>query len=154
MVPSHNEDNDRSFSAQSPPLPPFSSPRVKLFPYLRTLLRLQPNNPFLPIPMAIYNLALILKSPQKDAEFLLVKQTRPPKFDDEEYDSYVDSDLWDLPWTQLNLLEGEPDSPIEVGGGESWSEKIELRKFDVNLALNQVLMELLTLFPNFFLGFI
>lgn len=89
--------------------------------------------------MAIYNLALILKNPQNDAEFLLVKQTRPPKFGDDEYDSYIDSDLWDLPWTQLSLLEGEPETRIEVEGAESWSEKIQLRNFDVNLALNKVL---------------
>ncbi|PON59016.1 Metallo-beta-lactamase [Trema orientale] len=93
--------------------------------------------------MATYNLAVILRNPLNDAEFLLVKQTRPPKFGEEEYDSFVDSDLWDLPRTQLNLLEGEPESRIDVSGAESWSEKIELRNFDVNSALNRIREEVL-----------
>ncbi|XP_050240839.1 uncharacterized protein LOC126689654 isoform X2 [Quercus robur] len=87
---------------------------------------------------AIHNLALILKNhpqPQNDAEFLLVKQTRPPKFNDEEYDSYVDSDLWDLPSTQLNLLHGNSESPIVVEGAQS----INLTNFDIHSALTKVL---------------
>lgn len=90
--------------------------------------------------MAVHHkLALILENPLNDAEYLLVKQTRPPKFNDEEYDSYVDSDLWDLPSTQLNLLEVKSEPSIAVGGAESWSGKIELKKFDVDSALNRVL---------------
>nr|XP_023885792.1 uncharacterized protein LOC111997893 isoform X3 [Quercus suber] len=87
---------------------------------------------------AIHNLAVILKNhpqPQNDAEFLLVKQTRPPKFDEEEYDSYVDSDLWDLPSTQLNLLGGNSESPIVVEGAQS----INLTNFDLHSALTKVL---------------
>ncbi|KAM1081968.1 hypothetical protein ACFX13_021033 [Malus domestica] len=84
-------------------------------------------------------LAVILENPQNDAEFLLVKQTRPPKFDDEEYDSFVDSDLWDLPASQLNLLEGQSKPSIAVAGAESLSGKIDLEKFDFDSALNQVL---------------
>lgn len=88
---------------------------------------------------AIFNLAVILKNPQNDDDFLLVKQTRPPVFGDDEYDSYVDSDLWDLPWTQLKLLEGKPESPVVVEGAERCSEKIDLGKFDIGFALHQVL---------------
>lgn len=90
--------------------------------------------------MAIHNLCLILKNAQNDAEFLLLKQTRPPKFGDEEYDSYVDSDLWDLPSTQLNLLQGDSQPRIAVEGSELFSEKIDLRKFDVDSALDKVLV--------------
>ncbi|KAJ6324436.1 hypothetical protein OIU76_011687 [Salix suchowensis] len=57
--------------------------------------------------MATYNLALILGNPSNDAEFLLAKQTPPPKLGIEEYDSFVDSDLWDLPSKKLELVEGE-----------------------------------------------
>ncbi|KAK9934714.1 hypothetical protein M0R45_021848 [Rubus argutus] len=86
-----------------------------------------------------HTLAVILENPLNDAEFLLVKQTRPPKFDDEEYDSFVDSDLWDLPSAQLNLLEGQSQPSIAVEGAEWWSEKIKLTKFDLDSALNRVL---------------
>ncbi|KAK7251559.1 hypothetical protein RIF29_34857 [Crotalaria pallida] len=59
--------------------------------------------------MATHKLALIIQNPSNHSEFLLVKQTRPPKFDHEEYDSFVDSDLWDLPSVQLNPLEQQSD---------------------------------------------
>ncbi|XP_041011181.1 uncharacterized protein LOC121254983 isoform X1 [Juglans microcarpa x Juglans regia] len=88
---------------------------------------------------AIHNLAVILKNPLNDAEFLLVKQTRPNRFGDEEYDSFVDSELWDLPSTRLNLLEGESESQIVVVGAESCSEKINLRKLDIDSALDRAL---------------
>ncbi|KAM1190387.1 hypothetical protein ACFX13_011264 [Malus domestica] len=88
---------------------------------------------------AHHKLAVILENPQNDAEFLLVKQTRPPKFDCDEYDSYVDSDLWDLPSSQLNLVEGLSKPSIAVAGAEPWSGKIDLAKFDFESALNQVL---------------
>ena len=96
--------------------------------------------------MATYNLAVILQNTQNDAEFLLVKQKRPPKFGDEEYDSFADSDLWDLPSTRLNPLEGESEPPVSVDDAESCSEKIELSKFDINSALKQVLLKLLDFF--------
>ncbi|KAM1846879.1 hypothetical protein ACFX14_011232 [Malus domestica] len=88
---------------------------------------------------AHHKLAVILENPQNNAEFLLVKQTRPPKFDCDEYDSYVDSDLWDLPSSQLNLVEGLSKPSIAVAGAEPWSGKIDLAKFDFESALNQVL---------------
>ncbi|XP_044489878.1 uncharacterized protein LOC123214182 isoform X2 [Mangifera indica] len=87
-----------------------------------------------------YNLALILKTPLNDAEFVLLKQTPPPKFNEEEYDSYVDSDLWDLPFTKLNPVgEENSESSIAIQGLESSSEKVNLSKFDVESALIQVL---------------
>lgn len=89
--------------------------------------------------MANYNVALILKNPLNDSEFLLVKQTPPPKFNDEEYDSYVDSDLWDLPAIKLNHIQGEKSEPtISIQG----SEKINLGKFDIESALNQIVEQL------------
>lgn len=92
--------------------------------------------------MATHKLAVIISNPSDDSEFLLVKQTPPPKFGDEEYDAYVDSDLWDLPSTLLSSLEGESQTRIVVEGEESCGEKLDLRKFDLGLALNQVLFEL------------
>ncbi|XP_060964065.1 uncharacterized protein LOC133033365 [Cannabis sativa] len=87
----------------------------------------------------IYKLVLIINNPLNQSEFLLVKQTRPSKFGDEEYDSYVDSDLWDFPSTPLNLVNGgNESSSVEVKGAESYSEKIELRNFDVDLAINRI----------------
>lgn len=80
----------------------------------------------------------IIKHPSNEDEFLLVKEAPPPKFGEEEYDSYVDSDLWDLPSAQLNLLDGESPCGVAVEGVESVIEKIDLTKFDLNLALNQV----------------
>lgn len=94
-----------------------------------------------------YNLALILKNPLNDAEFVLLKQTPPPKFNEEEYDSYVDSDLWDLPFTKLNPVgEENSESSIAIQGLESSSEKVNLSKFDVESALIQVNYGFRTLF--------
>ncbi|XP_061976553.1 uncharacterized protein LOC133697794 isoform X1 [Populus nigra] len=86
--------------------------------------------------MATYNLALILGNPLNDAEFLLAKQTPPPKFGIEEYDSFVDSDLWDLPSKKLDLVEGElePGSLVIEG-----IERTSLLKFDFDSAINKVL---------------
>ncbi|XP_038719846.1 uncharacterized protein LOC120012485 isoform X2 [Tripterygium wilfordii] len=89
--------------------------------------------------MAAHNLAVILKNPQNDTEFLLTEQTPPAKFGEEEYDSYVDSDLWDLPSTQLNSLEAESESGIVFEAVELCPPKINLKKFDFELALNRVL---------------
>ncbi|KAK9705199.1 hypothetical protein RND81_07G040300 [Saponaria officinalis] len=86
--------------------------------------------------MSIYRLALIIINPANEDEFLLIKQTPPPKFGIEEYDSYVDSDLFDLPSTQLSLLQGQ--SEFQLDGAELCSDKLDLRKFDLVLALNQL----------------
>uniref|UniRef100_A0A2P2KLQ5 Metallo-beta-lactamase domain-containing protein n=1 Tax=Rhizophora mucronata TaxID=61149 RepID=A0A2P2KLQ5_RHIMU len=91
--------------------------------------------------MATYNLGLVLKN--DDSEYLLSKQNPPPKFGDEEYDSCVDSDLWDLPSTKLDLSEGQLSEPrIVVEGVESHVERIDLRKFDVESAIKRVLGQL------------
>ena len=84
--------------------------------------------------MATFKLAVILTNPSNEDEFLLTKQARPSKFEVEEYDSYIDSDLWDLPSVQLSL--GESD--IQVQGDNSF----DLSKFDLHLALNQVIFSL------------
>ncbi|KAG6757743.1 hypothetical protein POTOM_038067 [Populus tomentosa] len=86
--------------------------------------------------MATYNLALILGNPLNNAEFLLAKQNPPPKFGIEEYDSFVDSDLWDLPSKKLDLVEGELESGSFVIEG---LESTSLRKFDFDSAINKVL---------------
>lgn len=86
--------------------------------------------------MAVYRLAVIITNPSNADEFLVVKQIRPPKFGIEEYDSYVDSDLWDLPFVQLDSWQGE--SEIQVEGAELCADKLDLRKFDLGSALNQV----------------
>ncbi|OIW12922.1 hypothetical protein TanjilG_15842 [Lupinus angustifolius] len=88
--------------------------------------------------MATHKLALIIENPSNQTEFLLVKQTRPPKFDDAEYDSYVDSDLWDLPSVQLNPLQEQLEPHVAVEVAESHSEHFNLREFDVRSALNEV----------------
>ncbi|WRX15982.1 hypothetical protein QQP08_008469 [Theobroma cacao] len=89
--------------------------------------------------MATHNLAVILKNPFNDSQFLLLKQTPPPKFGEDEYDSYVDSHLWDLPSTLLNLHENASHPGILIQGEESFSDKIDMTKFDVELGLNRVL---------------
>lgn len=90
--------------------------------------------------MATHKLALILKNPLNEDDFLLVKQSRPPKIDHEEYDSYVDSDLWDLPSAQLNPLQGESESQAVVEVPDSHLEEINLKEFDVRSALNEVVL--------------
>lgn len=89
--------------------------------------------------MATHRLALIIEKPSNDNEFLLVKQSRPPKFHDEEYDSFVDSDLWDLPSAQLNPLQAESEPSIEVEVAASHSDDLNLREFDIRSALHEVL---------------
>ncbi|TYH25607.1 hypothetical protein ES288_A03G182700v1 [Gossypium darwinii] len=91
--------------------------------------------------MATHNLAVILKNPSNDAEFLLLKQTPRPKFSEDQYDSYVDSDLWDLPSTLLNLQHDHSHPGIVIQGAQS-SHNIDLTKFDVQLALTGVLEKL------------
>ncbi|KAL0430163.1 UNVERIFIED_CONTAM: Hydroxyacylglutathione hydrolase [Sesamum radiatum] len=85
------------------------------------------------------NLAVIIKNPSNKEEFLLKKQTPPPKFNDPEYDSYQDSDLWDLPSAQLSLL----DSPFSSSQVQIEAEDNSLLEFlsgfDLDSAINQVL---------------
>lgn len=95
--------------------------------------------------MATYNLALILGNPSNDAEFLLAKQTPPPKLGIEEYDSFVDSDLWDLPSKKLELVEGELEPGSFVIEG---IERTTLRRFDFDSAINKVICKLNFVFLN------
>ncbi|CAM9001973.1 unnamed protein product [Rhodiola kirilowii] len=82
--------------------------------------------------MAIYKLAVIIKNQSKDSDFMLHKQTPPPQFNDKEYDSYVDAELWDLPSAKLSLLD-------QTVIGSLSADSIDLSQFDVNSALKEVL---------------
>ncbi|KAL8153882.1 hypothetical protein V2J09_011642 [Rumex salicifolius] len=88
--------------------------------------------------MSSCKLAVICKSYSDDDEFLIVQQPRPPKFGDEEYDSFIDSDLWDLPSVELRPLGGESSSEIDLEGAELCPDKLNLRNFDLNFALDEV----------------
>ncbi|KAF1002208.1 uncharacterized protein LOC141702041 [Apium graveolens] len=91
---------------------------------------------------ASYKLAVIITNPVNDDELLLVKQAPPPKFDDEEYDSYVDSHLWDLPSAQLLLHQGgQSNSVVFIQDQDLCSHKIDFTTLDFAPALNQVLAE-------------
>nr|GEU72437.1 metallo-hydrolase/oxidoreductase superfamily protein [Tanacetum cinerariifolium] len=70
-----------------------------------------------------------------------MKQTPPPKFNDHEYDSYADSDLWDLPSAKLTSLSPESDlsTRVLIQGQDTCSSKVDLTKFDFRSALNEVL---------------
>ncbi|KAI3927537.1 hypothetical protein MKW92_037871 [Papaver armeniacum] len=90
--------------------------------------------------MAIRKLAVIINSNSSEDDYVLVKQTPPPKFGEQEYDSYIDSDLWDLPSTKLNPLAVggvSHESEFCIENAESCSPKLNLKKFDVESALKQ-----------------
>lgn len=87
---------------------------------------------------ATHRLALIIENPSNHKEFLLAKQSRPPKFNDEEYDSFVDSDLWDLPSVHLNPLQPDSEPTVEVNISASLSEEFNFNEFDIRSALDKV----------------
>ncbi|XP_050225621.1 uncharacterized protein LOC126675085 isoform X2 [Mercurialis annua] len=90
--------------------------------------------------MATYNLALVLKNASTEPQFLLIKQTPPPKFCNLEYDSFVDSHLYDLPSSMLNFLDGDTVEPAAlIHGLDSLLEKIDYRNYDLQLAINRAL---------------
>ncbi|XP_072957077.1 uncharacterized protein [Typha angustifolia] len=95
--------------------------------------------------MATYRLAAVIKNSASSGsaadEFLVVRQAPPPPLPEEEYQSYVDSDLWDLPWAPLKTLQGDVVSDAVVDGADSISDKLDLTRFDVDSALNQVVMQ-------------
>lgn len=72
-----------------------------------------------------------------------MKQTPPPKYDDREYDSYADSDLWDLPSAKLSSPSSEVDSSTQfvLQGEEACAHKLNLRKFDLPSALSEILAQ-------------
>ena len=103
--------------------------------------------------MGNLKLALIIKSPRDDVEFLLEKQKQPAKFGDEAYDSFVDSDLWDLPSTDLQALEDGVRSGFSISILDSCSEEVDLMNFDFESTLILVIYEFSTvlffsLFPR------
>ncbi|KAL6529215.1 hypothetical protein OROGR_014838 [Orobanche gracilis] len=85
------------------------------------------------------NLAVIIKNPSDDDEFLITKQNPPPKFNDLDYDSYPDSDLWDLPSVQLS----PPDIPLSSNQVQIEADDNSLlellKKHDLDSAVDQVL---------------
>lgn len=91
--------------------------------------------------MAKYKLAAIFRNSTNHGEFLLVKQTPPTKYDDQEYDSYVDSDLWDLPSAKLDSLspEADPSTQLVLQGEDAVLDKLNFGKFDLHSALHEVL---------------
>ncbi|KAI3699096.1 hypothetical protein L2E82_43140 [Cichorium intybus] len=91
--------------------------------------------------METFKLAAIIRNSTNNDEFLIVKQNPPSKYDDKEYDSYADSDLWDLPSAKLVSLSPEVDSSTQIvlQGEEACSHKLNLRKFDLPSALAEVL---------------
>ncbi|XP_038986057.1 uncharacterized protein LOC103718831 [Phoenix dactylifera] len=90
--------------------------------------------------MAVFRLAAVIKKPSGE-DFLVARQAPPPPLREEEYQKFVDSDLWDLPSASLNPLEGEIRTEPLIEGADSLSDKLELRRFDVYSALSQVLWQ-------------
>ncbi|KAI3502599.1 hypothetical protein L1887_30778 [Cichorium endivia] len=78
--------------------------------------------------METFKLAAIIRNSTNNDEFLIVKQNPPSKYDDKEYDSYADSDLWDLPSAKLVSLSPEVDSSTQIvlQGEEACSHKLNL----------------------------
>ncbi|KAG9139238.1 hypothetical protein Leryth_011246 [Lithospermum erythrorhizon] len=89
------------------------------------------------------NLAVIIKNVSDQNNILLLKLTPPPKFNHPEYDSFQDSDLWDLLSTPLTPSQTHSSSSLNsnhfILGIESCSEIVDLTQFDLHLALDQVL---------------
>ncbi|XP_039036896.1 uncharacterized protein LOC120173930 [Hibiscus syriacus] len=77
----------------------------------------------------------------QDSKRLIPEQTPPSKFGENQYDSYVDSDLWDIPSALLHPQKGHFHSGIVILGAQS-SQNIDLTKFDVQLALDEELEKL------------
>ncbi|VVA92475.1 unnamed protein product [Arabis nemorensis] len=92
--------------------------------------------------MGNLNLAVVIRNPIDDAEFLLQKLLPPAKFGDKAYDTFIDSDLWDLPSTDFLLLEGRISSGIAVSIVESCSDQVDLKNFDIESTLNRLLANL------------
>ncbi|CAN8313290.1 unnamed protein product [Cochlearia groenlandica] len=92
--------------------------------------------------MGNLNLAVIINSPRDDGDFLLEKLKHPPGHSDEAYDSFVDSDLWDLPSTDLPIQRGGVSSEFAVYVLESCSENTDLKNHDLESAVNRILERL------------
>ncbi|URE17085.1 Metallo-beta-lactamase superfamily, partial [Musa troglodytarum] len=96
--------------------------------------------------MALYKLVAVIKNPS-DEDFLVVHQAPPPPLPEEEYRSFVDSDLWDLPSAPLNPLGGDRRSETVVEGACSLLDDLDLEKFDVDSALDEEYPPGITLVP-------
>ncbi|KAL0917195.1 hypothetical protein M5K25_012242 [Dendrobium thyrsiflorum] len=87
--------------------------------------------------MATYRIAAAIKRSFSE-EFLLVQQAPPPALEEDEYQHYVDSNLWDLPSAPLKPLEGEHQSKEVIVGGDALLDELDLRMFNIDSALAQI----------------
>ncbi|EPS73051.1 hypothetical protein M569_01707, partial [Genlisea aurea] len=85
-------------------------------------------------------LTVIVRRTSNDSEFLITKHKPPPKFNDSEYDSYQDSDLWDLPSVELSRRVNNPGSGSAVRVEVEDASLLDfLSDFDVDSAIGEVL---------------
>lgn len=99
--------------------------------------------------MASLRLAIAITGHSGD-EFVVVRHPPPPPppLPEEEYRLLSDSDLWDLPSAPLNPIStidssGGGDlspSDVTIEGAESVRETLDLSRFDLELALDQVII--------------
>ncbi|XP_078446114.1 metallo-hydrolase/oxidoreductase superfamily protein isoform X2 [Wolffia australiana] len=101
--------------------------------------------------MAVYRLACVFKASSSSAsspgggdgeeeEILVVRQAAPPV--QEEYEQYVDSDLWDLPSAPLKMAaDGAAIDAIVLEKAEDFSRDVDLMKFDLRSAVEQVMIQ-------------
>ena len=83
-------------------------------------------------------MAFVIKAPSLDDEEILVVRQSAPFIQGEEYQRYLDSDLWDLPSAPLKLLEnGAEVDDLAVDCTNSCSD-VDWRKFDLLSAIDQV----------------
>ncbi|XP_020595413.1 uncharacterized protein LOC110035521 isoform X2 [Phalaenopsis equestris] len=91
--------------------------------------------------MATYRIAFVIMRSSGE-EFLLVRQTPPPSFEDDDYLRFVDSKLWDLPSAPLKPLAKPHPSKEVIFGIDSLLDKLDLTTFDVDSALSQISSQL------------
>jgi hypothetical protein len=84
-----------------------------------------------------YRLAAAITVPAT-GEFLVVRQPPPPLEEEEDYRRYVDSDLYDLPSAPLGPLAGEGRGEVTISVADSIADRLDLSRFDVSAALDQV----------------
>lgn len=87
--------------------------------------------------MASYRLAIVIKNSSGD-DFIITKQDPTPSLPEEEYQQFVDSDLWDLPSALLKPTSGEQRRELAIQGAESVSDKLDLGALDVGSGIDQV----------------
>ncbi|CAA0809029.1 Metallo-hydrolase/oxidoreductase superfamily protein [Striga hermonthica] len=89
-------------------------------------------------------LAVILRNPSNDDEIVFIKQSPPHKFNDPEYDSYQDSQLWDLPSAELSRIDNPLSSCRVQIEAEGNSLPDFLRQFDLGSAVDKVLEQVVS----------